>query len=171
MEVRGAKKITKIFNKCVCVYPVLVAIAFPVIRRLRIAISLNVKSSCSATSRRRAALSPAQCAGIVKHRIEGNPDPKYVSTSYAERNNLNVRMHSRRLTTLTNAFSKKWQSRARDGAVLQFRPHPPNAQSHSRDGGWRHQSPLGNEGRCDHARSMGSCQSALTAAIALLGRF
>jgi IS1 family transposase len=51
--------------------------------------------------------SPAECTGIRKERIEGNPDPKYVSTSYAERNNLNVRMHSRRLTRLINAFSKK----------------------------------------------------------------
>ena len=33
--------------------------------------------------------SPAECVGAVKHRVEGNPDPKHVSTSYAERQNLN----------------------------------------------------------------------------------
>jgi IS1 family transposase len=56
--------------------------------------------------------SPAECIGAVKHRIEGNPDPKYVSTSFAERNNLNIRMHSRRMTRLTNAFSKKIENHA-----------------------------------------------------------
>jgi hypothetical protein len=38
----------------------------------------------------------------VKHRIEGNPDPKYVSTSYAGRSNLGVRMHTRSFTRLTS---------------------------------------------------------------------
>jgi IS1 family transposase len=56
--------------------------------------------------------SPAECIGARKTPIEGNPDPKHISTSYAERNNLNVRMHSRRLTRLTNAFSKKIQNHA-----------------------------------------------------------
>lgn len=51
--------------------------------------------------------SPVACVGAEKHIKIGRPDPKHISTSYIERQNLTMRMQMRRFTRLTNAFSKK----------------------------------------------------------------
>jgi hypothetical protein len=62
--------------------------------------------------------SPAECTGAIKTPIEGQPDPKHISTSYSERSNLTVRMHTRRFTRLTNAFSKKLENHTHSVAVF-----------------------------------------------------
>jgi len=72
--------------------------------------------------------SPAECVGTEKRCIQGNPDPKHVSTSYVERQNLTMRMCMRRFTRLTNAFSKKVDNHTAMCAVHFFhynfaRPH------------------------------------------------
>src|SRR5256712_2965969 len=61
--------------------------------------------------------SPATCIGCRTGVLSGNPDPKHISTSYIERQNLSMRMGMRRFTRLTNGFSKKFENHAHQVAL------------------------------------------------------
>ena len=61
--------------------------------------------------------SPSKFVAADKRRINGAPDMEQVSTSYVERQNLTIRMHNRRFTRLTNAFSKKIENLAHSVAL------------------------------------------------------
>jgi len=94
--------------------------------------------------------SPGEVNGTIKTPCCGNPDPDLICTSHIERQNLTVRMQDRRMTRLTNAFSKKWDNH-RASMALHFawfnfgRPH----QTLSKNAGCK-QTPAMGAGLEDH---------------------
>ena len=99
--------------------------------------------------------SPPEIIGIDKNRVMGDPDPDQVSTSYIERQNLTMRMNVRRLTRLTNAFSKKIGNH-RHALALHYmyynfvRKH----QTLTKQAGGIHKTPAMAAGVADHVWTM-----------------
>jgi len=95
--------------------------------------------------------SPPICLGAIKRWVTGKPDRAHVSTSFVERANLTIRMHSRRFTRLTNGFSKKPENHMYAVALHFFvsnfcRPH----MTLTRARGGIHTSPAMAAGLTDH---------------------
>ena len=99
--------------------------------------------------------SPPQIRGTETRRIMGRPDESMISTSYAERQKLTMRMNVRRLTRLTNGFSKKIENH-RNAMSLHYmyynscRVH----QTLTKQAGGIRKTPAMAAGRADHVWSL-----------------
>ena len=99
--------------------------------------------------------SPPEVIGIDKHWVMGNPDPDDVSTSYIERQNLTMRMNVRRLTRLTNGFSKKIENHSHAMSLhYMYYNFVRKHQTLTQRAGGIHKTPAMAAGVADHVWTM-----------------
>ena len=109
--------------------------------------------------------SPPEVVGTEKHWILGRPEARHVSTSYAERQNLTMRMNIRRLTRLTNGHSKKIENHGH--AVALHYMYYNFCRSHetlTKRAGGIHRTPAMAAGVADHVWKVSEIVDLLTAA-------
>ena len=97
-------------------------------------------------SEEEARYSPTEVSSVEVVPVMRQPDPDRICTSIVERQNLTIRMQMRRLTRLTNAFSKKWENLWAT-CCLQFAYYNfcrQNAAGHACDGIQAPRSRVGN---------------------------